>query len=112
MIGDRAMQSVKSYQLVDLDVHLALLSVAANQRRECMEILYCNWLWRKVRLNWRRSVVSRWLVENETKMSGDTLRYFRAWPSAFQIGEKFWLEMGLKESGAPEPTTGGNQGVK
>ena len=32
------------YLLLDLDLNLALLSVAANQRQEFMKILHCDWL--------------------------------------------------------------------
>ena len=45
----------KIYLLVDLDVNLALLSMAANQRWEFEEILYWDRLPPKVRREWRQS---------------------------------------------------------
>ena len=42
------------YLLMDLDVNLVPLSVAANQRREFMKILHCDWLPPKVGQEWRR----------------------------------------------------------
>ena len=35
---------IEIYLLIDLDVNLVPLSVAANQRQGFMEILHCDWL--------------------------------------------------------------------
>ena len=36
------MKNIRIYLLIELDVNLALLSTAANQRREFMEIIHCD----------------------------------------------------------------------
>ena len=83
------------YLLIDLDVNLVPLSVAANQWRGYMEIPHCDWLPLKVGQDWRRG----WLIMCQTILMFNLKRYttiaLRNFEDFLKIIRKFYQAIPL-----------------